>query len=66
MVKQMSQTNDMKKIMIALDYDDKEKVLALCNQLNPNLCRLKLVNNYSLSLDQVLLKIYIKKNLKSS
>jgi orotidine-5'-phosphate decarboxylase len=42
MVKQMSQTNDMKKIIIALDYDDEAKVLSLCNQLDPNLCRLKI------------------------
>ena len=35
MVKQMSQTNDMKKIIVALDYDDEAKVLALCNKLDP-------------------------------
>ena len=42
MVKQMSHTNDIKKIIIALDYDNEAKVLALCNQLDPNLCRLKI------------------------
>ena len=33
---------DPKKIIIALDYDDIDNALALADNLNPDLCRLKI------------------------
>ena len=37
----MTQNNKSNKIIIALDYDNKESVVKLCNQLDPDYCRLK-------------------------
>ena len=41
MVERMTQEDKSNKIIIALDYDNKESVLELCNQLDPTYCRLK-------------------------
>ena len=41
MVALMIQNNQSNKIIVALDYDNKESVVKLCNQLDPASCRLK-------------------------
>ena len=41
MVALMTQNDKSNKIIIALDYDNKESVVKLCNQLDPACCRLK-------------------------
>ena len=38
----MIQNDKSKKIIIALDYDNKESVINLCDQLDPSFCRVKI------------------------
>ena len=38
----MTKVVDEKKLIIALDFDEKSDVLSLCNELDPKTCRVKI------------------------
>ena len=44
--------DDPKKIIVALDYDHIDNALALADNLNPDLCRLKVGKNYLQNMGQ--------------
>ena len=64
MVVLVTQKNDPKKIIIALDYDDKKSVINLCDQLDPSHCRLKVGKQLFTKLGPDIIDLIHKKNFE--
>ena len=58
----MIQNDKSKKIIIALDYDNKESVINLCDQLDPSFCRVKIGKQLFTKLGPSIIDIIHKKN----
>ena len=64
MVVLVTQINDTKKIIIALDYDDKKSVINLCDQVDPSYCRLKVGKQLFTKFGPSIIDIIHKKNFE--
>tara|TARA_B100001564_G_C20501617_1_gene606482 strand:+ start:98 stop:802 length:705 start_codon:yes stop_codon:yes gene_type:complete len=64
MVALVTQNNDPKKIIIALDYGDKKSVTNLCDQLDPSYCRLKVGKQLFTKLGPDIIDSIHKKNFE--
>jgi|TARA_Y100000992_G_scaffold62897_1_gene38616 orotidine-5'-phosphate decarboxylase len=60
----MIQNDKSKKIIIALDYDNKESVINLCDQLDPSFCRVKIGKQLFTKLGPSIIDIIHKKNFE--
>ena len=60
----MIQNDISKKIIIALDYDNKESVINLCDQLDPSFCRVKIGKQLFTKLGPSIIDIIHKKNFE--
>ena len=60
----MTQNDISKKIIIALDYDNKESVINLCDQLDPSFCRVKIGKQLFTKLGPSIIDIIHKKNFE--
>ena len=60
----MIQNDISKKIIIALDYDNKESVINLCDQLDPSYCRIKVGKQLFTKLGPSIIDVIHKKNFE--
>ena len=60
----MTQNDISKKIIIALDYDNKESVINLCDQLDPSYCRIKVGKQLFTKLGPSIIDIIHNKNFE--
>ena len=60
----MIQNDKSKKIIIALDYDNKESVINLCDQLDPSYCRVKIGKQLFTKLGPSIIDVIHKKNFE--
>jgi orotidine-5'-phosphate decarboxylase len=60
----MIQNDISKKIIIALDYDNKESVINLCDQLDPSYCRIKVGKQLFTKFGPSIIDLIHKKNFE--